>query len=77
MGKITLRGPVPKDDPMFSTGSEIITRHESSQSSTNSANDTNGVAQEKSNLVNATETEQDGIGPRRSGASRVVNCQVS
>ncbi len=53
MGKITLRGPVPKDDPMFSTGPEIISRHESSESSTNSASDTTGVTQEKSNSANA------------------------
>lgn len=26
MGKLTLRGPVPKDDPMFSGGPEVFSR---------------------------------------------------
>lgn len=30
MGKITLRGPVPKDDPMFSGGAELYSRAGSS-----------------------------------------------
>lgn len=34
MGKSILRGPVPKDHPMFSSGSELFSRPESKPSST-------------------------------------------
>jgi hypothetical protein len=42
MGKLTLKGFVPKDDPMFSGGFEIFSRPESKPSSTNTAKSTTG-----------------------------------
>jgi hypothetical protein len=43
MGKLTLRGPVPKDHPMFSGGPEVLSRPESRPSSKNSLSATVGA----------------------------------
>ena len=48
MGKATFKGFVPPDDPMFSTGPEIFSRHESSASSPSSATSTDGATQDQS-----------------------------
>lgn len=59
MGKLTYKGLVPKDDPMFLTGPELITRPESSASSTTLANDMAGATSVNSNLAKDTHTAEN------------------
>ena len=49
MGKTTWRGPVPKDDPMFSGGPEIFSRPVSKPSSSGTAKSMDGETQDPSN----------------------------
>ena len=42
MGKLTYKGLVPRDDPMFSTGPEVFSRRGSSESSSSSPMSTSG-----------------------------------
>ncbi len=61
MGKITLEGFVPQDDPMFSSGPELFSPPEFSLSLKSSAIAKTGATQANSSSANAPETEQDGI----------------
>lgn len=68
MGKLTYKGFVPKDDPMFSTGPKLFSRRESTPSSPTSASATDGEMPAKSGSVE-TETEQD---EKKQGALRLA-----
>jgi hypothetical protein len=78
MGKITLEGPVPKDDPMFLTGPELISRPGSNESSTTSAIGMTAATQANSDSANAPETEADGkdLGARRIAKFKHQNEQM-
>lgn len=60
MGKLTYKGFVPKDDPMFSTGPEAFSRLASTPSSETSPSATTGATRAKSDSA-PVETEQDGL----------------
>lgn len=62
MGKITLKGPVPKDHPMFSSGPEMVSRPGSSEFLKTSANAMAGEtpASPRSSSDLQPETEADG-----------------
>ena len=57
MGKLTLAGFVPRDDPMFSTGPEIFSRPEYKPSSTSTAKSTTGATPAKSTSAELTMEE--------------------
>lgn len=59
MGKITFKGLVPKDDPMFSTGPQLFSRPGSSESSTTSASATAGTMPAASTSAKKDETTPD------------------
>jgi hypothetical protein len=66
MGKLTYKGLVPPDDPMFSSGPEMFSRPESRPSSMTSVRDTTGATPAQSSSV---ETEADG---KELGALRIA-----
>lgn len=66
MGKLTYKGLVPKDDPMFSTGPELFSRPESNESSMNTPSNTAGAMQERSSSA----TEQ--VDEKADGEFRIV-----
>jgi hypothetical protein len=68
MGKLTYKGLVPRDDPMFSTGPEIFSRLESSASSTTSANATTGATPSVSNSA----IEQEQVDEKADGEYRIA-----
>lgn len=78
MGKATYKGLVPKDDPIFLTGPEFISRPRSSESSTTSASGTTGATQANSGSATAPETEADGkdLGARRIAKFKHQNEQM-
>lgn len=62
MGNLIDKGLVPKDDPMFSGGPEIFSRHESSESTKNSAKSTDGAKDTK--LQNSLLQKESSSRPR-------------
>ena len=60
MGKLTYKGFVPKDDPMFSTGPGVFSRLGSSGSSMTSDSAMDGATQAKQTSA-PSETEEDGL----------------
>lgn len=76
MGKLTYKGLVPPDDPMFSGGYEMFSRPESSRSSTASVSDTTGATPAPSSSVE-TEAEAKELGARRIARFRHQNEQFS
>ncbi len=68
MGKLTYKGLVPRNDPMFSTGPEAFSRLGSSESSISSPKSTSGeTPSESSSATDLPETEAEGkeLGARR------------
>jgi hypothetical protein len=59
MGKLTYKGLVPRDDPMFSTGPEVFSRLGSSESSKTSPKSTSGETPAESSSA----TEADPMQP--------------
>ncbi len=79
MRKITLIGPVPQDDPMFSSGPELFSRPESSASSRNTPASTARATLAKSAPASdSPETEADGkdLGEMRRAGSIRTRCLV-
>lgn len=68
MGKATYKGFVPPDDPMFSTGPELISRRASTPSFETSPSATTGATRAMSDSA-PSETEQDG---KEQGALRLA-----
>lgn len=59
MGKLTYKGLVPRDDPMFWTGPEVFSRLGSSESSSSSQKSTGGAT----SVESSSATEPDPMQP--------------
>ena len=65
MGKITYKGLVPKDDPMFSNGPELFSRPAYKPSSKSTAKNTAGATPNASASAAATQPVDPAIGAVR------------